>query len=120
MMMILQDIVRDAVVELFVSVLSALGTKTDAVHPVAGRLDALKDETKFFTNSKKDTSLAMRLPSPSNMNDTCLHTLVQSFWSLDSGAPRDGSEPRECTCDESVRPSEGGLPKHPAIEALSV
>jgi ubiquinone biosynthesis protein COQ9 len=40
------------------SVLSALGARIDAVHPVADRLDTLRNETTFATNSKKGISLA--------------------------------------------------------------
>jgi hypothetical protein len=115
--MMLQDIVRYIVMELFMRVLWTLGTRTDPVHPVAGRLDALRKETTFATNSKKSISLATRPPSSSNMNDTYSHILVQSFSAPDSGTPRDMSKLRECTCDEPVRPSEGRLPKHRAIEA---
>jgi hypothetical protein len=115
-MMMLQDMVRHIVMELSMTALSALGTRTDAVHPVAGPLDALRDEITFATNSKKSISLATRPPSSSNMNDTYLHTLAQSFLAPDSGTPRDRSKPRECRCDESVHRSKGGLPKHRAIE----
>jgi hypothetical protein len=61
---------------LVIRVLSARRTTTDAVHPVAGPLDALRDETTFSTNSKKSISLATRPPSSSNMDDTYSHTLV--------------------------------------------
>jgi hypothetical protein len=117
--MMLQDIVRHIVMKHFMRVLSALGTRTDAVHPVAGpldALDALRDEITFATNSNGSISLATRTPSSSNMNDTYLHTLAQSFLAPDSGNPRDRPKPRECRCDESVRSSKGGLPKYRAIE----
>jgi hypothetical protein len=116
-MVMIQDIVRYIVMDLFMPMLSARGIRIDAVHPVAGPLDALRDETTFAANSKKSISVATPRPSSSNINDIYLHTHMQSFLAPDSGALRDRSKPRECICDESVRPSEGRLPKHRAIEA---
>jgi hypothetical protein len=100
--------------EHFISVRSALGTRTDAVHPIAGPLDALRDETTFYTNSKKSISLATRPPSSSNMDDTYSHALVQCFWAPDSGAHATGqsrgnahstsqSLPQKASCRSIVR-----------------
>jgi hypothetical protein len=97
--------------------LSALGTRINAVHPVARSLDALRNETAFTTNSKKSISLATRLPNSSNMNGMYLHTLVQNFLATNLGVSHNRSKLRKCVCGESVRLSEGGSPKHGAIEA---
>jgi hypothetical protein len=50
------------------------------------------------------------------MNNMHLHTLVQNFLGPNLGVSHNGFKLRKCICNESVRPSEGKLPKHRAIE----